>query len=65
MENKNKLIKMIKKDQIDNKHTKDLLLKCLQNMSYGQVNDMVAKHKIDVFNPNQVDWSPMGVNDYF
>lgn len=56
---------MIKKDQIDEKHTKDLLLKCLQNMSYGQVNDMVAKHKIDVFNPNQVDWSPMGVNDYF
>ena len=56
---------MIKKDQFDKKHTKDLLLKCLDNMSYGQVNDMIAKNNIDVHNPNKVDFAPMGVNDYF
>jgi hypothetical protein len=65
MENKNKLLKMLKQGLISEDTQKDLLQKCLQNMSYGQVNDMVAKHKIEVTNINKVDWSPMGVNDYF
>jgi len=65
MENKNKLLKMIKQGLISEDTAMDLLKKCLQTMSYGQVNDMVIKNKIDVHNPNKVDWSPMGVNDYF
>lgn len=56
---------MLKQGLISEDTQKDLLQKCLQNMSYGQVNDMVVKHKIEVTNINKVDWSPMGVNDYF
>ena len=58
LENKNKLLKMIKKGLIseDTKpSTSDLLKKCLSIMSYGQVNDMVTIFNIPIHNTDKVE----------